>query len=60
MSMDVNSETARKLREMGAAELLDALKAQDDGTCMGLTCAERPRPCRPPGGACDVSLIRGS
>lgn len=39
--MDVNSETARKLREMGAAELLDALKAQDDGVCMGMTCAER-------------------
>lgn len=39
--MEVNSETARKLREMGASELLDALKAQDDGTCMGLTCAER-------------------
>ena len=39
--MDVNSETARKLREMGAAELLDALKAQNDGVCMGMTCAER-------------------
>ena len=39
--MDVNSKTARKLREMGAAELLDALKAQDDGVCMGMTCAER-------------------
>lgn len=26
---------------MGAAELLDALKAQDDGVCMGMTCAER-------------------
>lgn len=25
MSMDVNAETARKLREMGAAELLAAL-----------------------------------
>lgn len=28
--MDVNAETARKLREMGAAELLAALSAQDD------------------------------
>ena len=28
MSMDVNAETARKLREMGAAELLAALSAQ--------------------------------
>lgn len=39
--MEVNSETARKLREMGAAELLDALRAQDDDVCMGMTCAER-------------------
>lgn len=39
--MDVNSETARKLREMGAADLLDALQAQDDAMCMGMTCAER-------------------
>lgn len=30
MSMDVNAETARKLREMGAAELLAALSAQDE------------------------------
>lgn len=39
--MEVDVETARKLREMGAIELLDALRAQDDSLCMGMTCAER-------------------
>lgn len=31
--MDVNAETARKLREMGAAELHAALSAQDEAVC---------------------------
>lgn len=39
--MEVDVETARKLREMGADELLEALRAQDDVLCMGMTCAER-------------------
>ena len=34
--MDVNAETARKLREMGAAELLAALSAQDEAVCAGM------------------------
>lgn len=41
MSMDVNAETARKLREMGAAELLAALSAQDEAVCAGMAFAER-------------------
>ena len=39
--MEVDVETARKLREMGAIELLDALSAQYDSHCMGMTCAEK-------------------
>lgn len=39
--MNINSETARKLREMGASDLLDAYLAQDDATCMGISCADR-------------------
>ena len=39
--MDVNAETARKLREMGAAELLAALSAQDEAVCAGMAFAER-------------------
>ncbi len=39
--MELSTETKRKLRDMGAAELLSALEAQDEGMCMGMTCAER-------------------
>lgn len=39
--MVIKAETARKLREMGAGDLLCALQAQDDDVCAGLTCAER-------------------
>lgn len=39
--MDVNAETARKLREMGAAELLAALSAQDEAVCAGMAFSER-------------------
>ena len=41
VSMDVNAETARKLREMGAAELHAALSAQDEAVCAGMAFAER-------------------
>ena len=41
IGMEVDVETARKLREMGAVELLEAIRAQDDALCMGMTCAER-------------------
>ena len=40
-TMELSVETKRKLRDMGASDLLDALEAQDDGVCMGMTCAER-------------------
>ena len=39
--MDLSVETRRKLRDMGAADLLDAPGAQDEGMCTGMTCAER-------------------
>ena len=39
--MELTVETRRKLRDMGASDLLDALEAQDEGMCMGMTCAER-------------------
>ena len=39
--MELSMETKRKLRDMGAADLLGALEAQDEGMCMGMTCAER-------------------
>ena len=39
--MDLSVETRRKLRDMGASDLLGALEAQDEGMCMGMTCAER-------------------
>ena len=39
--MDLSVETRRKLRDMGASDLLDAFAAQDEGMCMGMTCAER-------------------
>ena len=39
--MDVNAETARTLREMGAAELLAALSAQDEAVCAGMAFSER-------------------
>ena len=39
--MELSVETRRKLRDMGASDLLDALEAQDEGMCMGMTCAER-------------------
>ena len=39
--MELTAETRRKLRDMGATDLLDALAAQDEGLCMGMTCAER-------------------
>ena len=38
--MDLSVETRRKLRDMGASDLLDAFAAQDEGMCMGMTCAE--------------------
>ena len=37
----LGSETNRKLRDMGAACLVDAIEAQDDGLCMGMTFVER-------------------
>ena len=40
-AMELSMETKRKLRDMGAADLLGALEAQDEGMCMGMTCAER-------------------
>lgn len=39
--MELTAKTGRNLRDMGASELLDALAAQDEGMCMGMTCAER-------------------
>lgn len=39
--MDLSVETRRKLRDMGATDLLAALEAQDEGMCMGMTCSER-------------------
>lgn len=39
--MGLSVETGRKLRDMGASDLLDALEAQDEGMCVGTTCAER-------------------
>ena len=38
---ELGVETNRKLRDMGAGYLLDALEAQDDELCLGLTFAER-------------------
>ncbi len=37
--MDLTSETKRKLRDMGATNLLDAFVAQDESMCMGMTCS---------------------
>ena len=39
--MNLDIESRHKLRDMGASHLLDALEAQDDAVCMGLTFAER-------------------
>lgn len=39
--MRIASETKAKLRDMGAAEMLAALEAQDDELCAGMTFAER-------------------
>ena len=39
--MDLSVETGRKLRDMGASDPLDALAAQDEGMCTGMTCDER-------------------
>ena len=39
--MELTVETKGKLRDMGANDLLEALAAQDDSLCMGMTCAER-------------------
>ena len=39
--MKLSVETKGKLRDMGASDPLDALAAQDEGMCMGMTCAER-------------------
>ena len=39
--MPIDAETARKLREMGADDLVEALRAQDDDMCAGLTFSER-------------------
>ena len=41
--MEVDVETKRKLRDMGATDLLAAIEAQDDGACMGMTFTERPQ-----------------
>lgn len=39
--MELNAETRRKLREMGASDLLEALAAQDEEVCVGMPYAER-------------------
>lgn len=39
--MKIDSESARKPNEMGAAELLDALQAQDEALCTGMSVQER-------------------
>lgn len=41
--MVLDSETKRKMRDMGADELLHALERQDDDECAGLSFAERLR-----------------
>lgn len=37
----IDTESKRKLREMGAATLVDALEAQDDALTLGMAFAER-------------------
>lgn len=37
----LGSESSGKLRDMGASCLIDAVEAQDDDMCMGMTFAER-------------------
>ena len=37
----IDTESKRKLREMGAATLVDALQAQDDALTMGMAFEER-------------------
>ena len=39
--MDIGQEARRKMRDMGADELLDALLAQDDAACMGMPSGQR-------------------
>lgn len=39
--MNVGQETRRKMRDMGADELLDALLAQDEAVCMGMPSGQR-------------------
>lgn len=39
--MRIGSETKDKLRDMGAGEILAALKAQDDVLCSGMTFEDR-------------------
>lgn len=39
--MNIGQETRRKMRDMGADELLDALLAQDDAACMGMPSGQR-------------------
>lgn len=39
--MNIGQETRRKMRDMGADELLDALLAQDDAVCMGMPFEQR-------------------
>ena len=39
--MNIGQETRRKMRDMGADELLDALLAQDDAACMGIPFEQR-------------------
>ena len=39
--MNVDTQTKAKLREMGAAELVRSLEAQDDSVCMGMAFADR-------------------
>lgn len=39
--MVIDIETKRKMRDMGATDLINALESQDDSACMGMTFAER-------------------
>jgi hypothetical protein len=39
----IDTETKRKLREMGAAPLLEAIEAQDDALVLGLAFEDRLR-----------------
>ena len=39
--MNIDVETTRKLREMGAGEIADALRAQDESICISMTVEAR-------------------